>query len=151
MPIKTFNPKSGVAGHSTPDIWQEFVVFAVDNDAAFQVDFPNAVVLNGCYKGETETSYIVSHTDFIPIELSNHLNNQESILYLEKPEKRSDLRRKAYLYYQDKPKGVWGTFIADEEFIGYMVQVPKAEALTYDAWTHNPNNGAYWVCKKGVI
>ena len=151
------NTSSGVTTHSTPDIWQEFVIFSIDDcefdtpgntERAFafeqwcKLSGLSPVRLIGSYKGQSEHSWIIPAETFFKTAVGNEMaaewcSNQESVLHLSKPEKRARAWRDANLLYQS------GDFVG----IGKFKNVTSSEAKAREAWTHNPNNGAYWICE----
>lgn len=151
------NTKSGVCSHSSPDAWQSFVIFAVD-DCLGEENFTDwcatvglsVTELQGSYKGEEETSYIMPTSEFFGGGFglsvgSLWCRDQESILHLSKPEKRSRMWRTAYLMYNNR-QNTDGPIRAVEH-LGYFKQVRKADARWHRSWTHNPNNGGWFICE----
>lgn len=162
MSPSPLNIKSGVCSHSSPDMWQEFVIFAIDpcehghytneyfEDWCKCLELP-VTRLQGCYDGEEETSFIMTAQDFFTARPERNdlsvggiwCKEQESVLHLSKPEKRSRMWRSAFLLMSDKAD-------SDEKVkhLGYFKQVRKADAVSRDAWTHNPNNGGWFICEQ---
>jgi hypothetical protein len=90
--------------------------------------------LNGCYKGQTEDSFIINAKDFRKVAVWTQ--NQESILLLGPCNARD--QRPAMLLYQD----------GGQEFLGWLRSVPANQALSSDAWTYDPTQDAYFVCRR---
>ena len=157
MSSNEMNMNSGVCSHSNPTIWQEFVIFSID---ACEFDTPGnmeraiafeqwcklsglfPVRLIGSYKGQAEHSWIIPAEIFFKTAAGNEMSagwcsNQESVMHLSKPEKRARAWRDARLLYQS----------GDFESIGKFKQVAADVAKEQSGWTHNPNNGAYWICE----
>ena len=147
MSPSPLNTKSGVCSHSSPYMWQEFVIFAIDNHeerndlfiwcAARQI---NITELEGLWEDEEETSYIVTAKDFFydydgPSLGTVWCQEQVCVLHLSKPEKRSRAWRDATMLYT---KG-------GIEAIGKFKQVPAKVAQERAGWTHNPNNGGWFI------
>lgn len=154
MSPSPLNTKSGVCSHSSPDAWQSFVIFAVD-DCLGAENFTDwcatvglsVTELQGSYKGEEETSYIMPASDFfdkLPGKRGHSVGSlwcrgQESVLHLSPPEKRSRMWRTAYLLLSDKAIKI--------KHLGKFKQVRKTDAMKHDSWTHNPNNGGWFICE----
>ena len=147
MSPSSLNTKSGVCSHSSPDMWQEFIIFAIDNPEERNDLFLwcahrdiNVTKLKGKWENEEEISYIVSAKDFFYDYDGPSLGTvwcpyQVCVLHLSKPEKRSRAWRDATLLYT---KG-------NIEAVGKFKQVPAVIAKERDAWTHNPNNGGWFI------
>lgn len=154
------NINSGVTGHSTPEIWQEFVIFSIDGAELTKLDANRVakdfehycslhdiqpVQLFGSYEGVLEYSWILPADVFFRTGKGNEIaalwcNNQESVLHLSKPEKRARQWRDATLLFL--PSNSSGL-----KPIGKFKQVKESEARKHIAWTHNPNTNAYYICE----
>lgn len=90
--------------------------------------------LEGCYKGVQEPAFMTDAANFYanggPLSLAS--DGQESILFL-------DNQRNAFLRFAPDYEE------ASQKYLGQWRQVTKAEALARDAWTRDPQTGAYWV------
>lgn len=135
----------GVWGHSSPSHWDTYVVFCVGNDlvkeAAFRqwahasnIGFKSLV---GCYKGQTENSFIVNHKHFR--EVLPWIKREESVLILGANENMGggkSMRPAKLVFLEDNT----------EQDLGYFREVGREYALAQDAWTYDPQTCKYWVC-----
>lgn len=115
-------------------MFEPMVIFAVDDEREFALSPARTYcrALEGCYKGQTEVSYIAPQAD---LEIFRpHIEGQESILLLSSVDKGTKLRA-AFLEFKD----------GRIEYLGDWHCVPKAEAMGRDAWTRDPRTGSYWV------
>lgn len=143
----------GVQGHSEPHWYQQYVIFAVDDKIREQQFKAWALDLKlgfkelvGCYKGVTETSFIMNYETFLsrPLELWEFIKNQESVLILEKGVYLGGGKwyRPAYLRYYD---------VAMNTHRGPTMrwrQVNREYALAQDSWTYDPDQGLYFVAEE---
>ena len=143
------NLNSGVCSHSSPNMWQEFIIFEIDDpnyrkklvqsceDQGFQL-----TELVGSWEGEQNPSYILSANDFREGSEGESIgavfcSEQDCVLHISKPEKRARAWRDARLLYQN------GKVVP----IGKFKQVSGSVAKRKQGWTHNPNNGGWWICE----
>lgn len=94
--------------------------------------------LEGCYKGQTEPSFMMGAHEFYGQGMDRVLleDNQESVLFL-------DNQRNAFLRFAHEAYGEEA-----QEFLGTFHEVPKASALSREAWTRDPQSGRYFVASK---
>lgn len=124
----------------------KYVIFAPDDQSPlglsilkgmFLANDPvgNLLPLVGCYKGESEWSFICNVTDFENIVLPNgFVNNQESILRVSECNKKY-----AQLQFHD----------GRTESIGSLKSVDWEEAQKHDSWTYRPDMDVFWVAVDG--
>lgn len=139
---------SGVCSHSSDEFWSEYAIFSVGNNALRDNQFRNWCYsegipyksMYGCYKGQTETSFLVHLNDWPKALNAGFLDGQESVLMLSKPVNLGGGRhyRSAQLLY-----------LADGsvENIGRCMEKARDWALKQDAWTYDPLTNTYWCCE----
>lgn len=124
---------------------EQFVIFAVDKGsddiltAALYLHEIGFKELEGSYKGERETSYIVNARNWERIRSFWPIENQESILHLG-PFLNGG--REATLYYASSLHDQ-----SNEQPLGTFRQTTKEYALKQDAWTFDPSETAYFICE----
>lgn len=112
------------------------------NEASTLIETPRILekdgkVLQGCYKGKKETSFIMS-ANYLAYILNNaEYYEQESILYLS--------RHKHGLY---KAKLVFLDTNLPNKEIGYLRGVKKEVALKEDSYTYCPLTDQYFIITK---
>lgn len=116
---------------------RRFVVFASDFDRdtverELKQNKTPFKCLQGCYKGELETSWLIPVEHF-PL-IHRLVETQESVLVLEAMAK--DGSRHATLHY------ISPSYLP--RYIGNLREVSKDTALKLDAWSHDQNTGHYW-------
>lgn len=89
--------------------------------------------LEGCYKGQTEDSYIVCASHFAVLNKSGLLKDEESILLLGTETKEG---RHAQLLFMQSFERV---------ALGFLKAVSKDEALASDAYTYRPDVDTYYL------
>lgn len=90
--------------------------------------------VRGCYKGQTERSWLLGIEQFRLVRDSGELANQESVLFL-------DNQRNGWLYYaQDGFAHGPST-----QLLGEWTEVPATQAAKLDAWTEI--GGKYYACR----
>lgn len=126
---------------------EQFVIFAADNDKGSILTYAlrnhgiGFKQLDGSYKGERETSYIVNARNWERIRSFWLIEGQESILHLG-PFLNGG--REATLYYAEP---VIASLDVRDEPIGTFRQTTKEYALKQDAWTFDPSEAAYFICE----
>ena len=99
----------------------------------------NYKAVEGSYKGEKERSYVVTFQTLEDLQQILHVARtykQESILVV-------DVERNAQLMFLNTYSG--GTM---PKYVGKFKNVPKFEALEQEAWTYDPENNYYYICKE---
>ena len=149
MPNNEMNMNSGVCSHSSPTIWQDFIIFEIDTELDHELLVESCrrrkfdlVELRGSWMGVENPSYILPALQFLQGADDESIGavfcwEQDCVLHISAPEKRARAWRDATLLYTK------GKF----ERIGKFKQVRKADAMKHDSWTHNPNNGGWWICE----
>lgn len=144
MSPNPINQNGGVCNHSTPAHWKPLVIFCVGNKPAVDAEFQRSMdqlgvgykVLQGSYKGVTETSYCITLDDFEHV--ADWIVDEESVLMLSAPEKRRRGWRAACLLYPST---------GATEDLGIFRDCTEAEAMACDGWTYDPSQGAYFICE----
>ena len=90
-------------------------------------------VVNGCYKGVTELSYVVNAAHAVQVRELAARYNQDSVLFL-------DSDRSAFLRYLDS--------FDHEVYIGQFKSTSAQIALGRDAYTHDETADLYYVVDK---
>lgn len=133
---------SGVCGHSMPVKPGCYVIFATGGYARSYVQqffterrIPYKV-LDGCWMGVCEDSYIVHSDDYS--KLTPIIWRERAVLWLG-PETAG--RREAWERYREG---------SPARYLGEFVWVTKKRALEQDAWTYDPDTGAYYVCENAA-
>lgn len=107
---------------------REYVIFSShDLYAALQFLKEKKIgfkILDGCYRGQEEQSFIVNQDDFHDVYALAGVRSQESFLRLGPVDSRYGMRT-AYL---DVPGEPWGR-------LGYFTPCSEEEARAQDAWT----------------
>lgn len=95
--------------------------------------------LVGCYKAEREMSWLMpKHDACVPWVMEQWMSTQESILLLSEMYAKPKLRRAALWFLQPRKD----SNVVD---LGFLREVPEAEALAQDAWTLEPLTGKYFI------
>ncbi len=95
---------------------QSFIIFSLfDNKLPLGMDFKTA---NGCYKGETETSFIVSIAKLKEVMSMARIDGQESVLIVD--------NNSCYLRY---------TQSSIETYVGEWSQIDQLQAEKLEAYT----------------
>lgn len=138
---------SGIWGSSTPSDFKTYVIFCVGNDpyreAAFRAwALENGIgfkSLKGCYKGQQENSFIINEENLG--RCYRWFSREESILFIGPMYRNGRLygNREAHLYYLKT---------GEREDLGLFQWVPRSEALKEDAWTYDPTQDLYFICRK---
>jgi len=151
------NLNSGVCSHSSPNMWQEFIIFEIDDHEqsheilklSCDLNGFELVELQGSWEGEVNPSFILPADQFFRTGPVNDTGDrtpsigalfcseQDCVLHISKPEKRARAWRDATLLYQN------GKVVP----IGKFKQVSGSVAKRKQGWTHNPNNGGWWICE----
>lgn len=126
--------------HSRPD---NYFIFCVGQDhyriQAFRTAMKEADVpikpLLGMYKGASEISFIANMTDLETIK--PWMNKEESILVIG----RSDHRDKPTCTLEFLDTG-------EQEDLGNLLWVSRAEAMKRDSWTFDPIYGSYYITER---
>jgi len=150
MSSNEMNMNSGVCSHSNPTIWQDYIIFEIDDHQSncFELKLSctqqgfGLVELEGCWKGEVNPSFILPAKEFFAGATGESIGSrfcleQECVLHIGPPEKRARAWRDATLLYTN----------GKTESIGKFKQVAANVAKEQSGWTRNPNNGAYWICE----
>lgn len=117
---------------------EQYIIFASDESDEHTIDHLNACrisfkQLQGRYKGEDETSFIINKREHPLIEPL--IENQESILELSKVQANG--LRMAGLSFKHGLHTMLGNFIP----------VSESEAKNNDAYTYDPNTEIYYITK----
>lgn len=90
--------------------------------------------VRGCYKGQTERSWLISGDDFCKVRASGELKDQESVLFL-------DNQRNGWLY-TNEDGFVHGP---NTLLLGEWKEVHSTLAAKLEAWTEV--DGKYYACR----
>lgn len=138
--------QSGLWGYSTPAAFENYMIFCVGNDKVREAQFRSWATsngigfksLHGCYKGQQEASFIINMRD--SARCFAWYSKEESVLLLGPSyrEGSSHGNREAHLYYLST---------GHLEDLGLYQWVPRDEGLREDAWTYDPTQDEYFVCR----
>lgn len=143
----------GVQIHSSENAGKSFVIFASQlftlavTGTLRRADVPYKI-LQGFYKGEHETSYLISAEHFDEVDNAAILGRQESVLVLGPIERvrfkispdglTNDGARPATLHFLD------GSLPVN---LGYFVPCAKEDAEKADGFTLDNSTGQYYLCR----
>lgn len=141
----------GICSHSSPEFWDEFVIFAVGDDDAVLSNFKEFCKdhnigfkqMQGAWRGNVETSFIVNKRNLSCIKEHGWLSEQESILHLSGMQRlgaRHAFCRVATLEWIDT---------GQIDLLGWFMQCNRDEALGKQGYTYDPADDSYWItCKE---